>query len=65
MKKFQQRRFLDFNFNPQIYKFFKESKIDNLDKLRVSEDFNNAKSAIEIIRKESLINELRIKYTSK
>ena len=49
----------------EYHKFFKESKIDNLDKLRVSEDFKNAKSAIEKIRKESLINELRIKYTSK
>ena len=46
----------------KYYKFFKESKINNNYKLFLAKDFENAKSALEKIGKESVINKIRIEY---
>lgn len=50
----------------EFYKFFKdeESKIDNHNKLFLAKHFENAKSALEKIGKESKINKFRIEYPS-
>ena len=50
----------------EFYKFFKyeESKIDNHNKLYLAKHFDNAKSTLEKIGKESKINKLRIEYPS-
>jgi len=45
-------------------KLFKESKIHNSYKLDISRKFDNAKLAIQKIKKESKINKLRIEYLS-
>jgi hypothetical protein len=50
----------------EFYKFFKDekSKIDNHNKLYLAKHFDNAKSTLEKIGKESKINKLRIEYPS-
>jgi len=50
----------------EFYKFFKdeESKIDNHNRLYLAKHFDNAKSTLEKIGKESKINKLRIEYPS-
>ena len=50
----------------EFYKFFKDekSKIDNLNRLYLAIHFDNAKSTLEKIGKESKINKLRIEYPS-
>ena len=50
----------------EFYKFFKneESKIDNHNKLSLAEHFDNVKSTLKKIGKESKINKLRIEYLS-